>query len=105
MYSARTDRIVGFMGCFANIHRCCFANIHCLPHFTGAAVLGLGGAGTAWTHFHCGCVVVAETALLWLYGYGGFARAAVLWLRCCGYTAMATCSTADTMPRQCPFAL
>ena len=23
----------------------------------------------------------------------------------CGYTAMASCSTADTMPRQCPFAL
>ena len=27
-----------------------------------------------------------------------------LWLHCCGYTAMAACSTADTMPRQCPFA-
>ena len=28
----------------------------------------------------------------------------MLELHCCGYTAMASCSTADTMPRQCPFA-
>ena len=54
---------------------------------------------------HTQTVAVAEATLMWLNGYGGLARATLLWPHCCGYTAMATWSTADTMPRQYPLAL
>ena len=59
------------------------------------------------TRTSSGYVAAADVALLWPNGEDpdGHAGAALLWLRRCGYTAMASCSTAVTMPRQCPFAL
>ena len=61
----------------------------------------LGGGTHTAGGYHAQSWGVARTQLC----YGDLARAALLWLHCCGYVAMAACSTADTMPRQCPFAL
>ena len=62
-------------------------------HLNLCAVLCPASRALEHTHTHThGCVA-------------SVAMAGLLWLHCCGCTAMATWSTSDIMPRQCPLAL